>query len=387
MRYSIRNAINKFFKPSFINFKLILKDILNLRHKLYSNNFHLKKAINWLVLAQKMSADGGVSASYSLFFGWQPSYPETSGYIIPTLLDYYKITRDKIYRDVSKQIVEWECEIQLENGAFQGNTLNKKVKPTIFNTGQVIFGLVRGYKEFQDKKYLDCAIKAGSFLLENMDDNGNWKKFTYNNIHHTYNVRVAWALLELYLVTKDEKYKTSAIRNLEWALKQIDKNFWIRNNAFKTNQNPFLHTISYSIRGFLESGIILEDNRFKEVALKASEQLLNSFKKKHFLSATYNSNWYSTDYYRCLVGEAQLSIIWLKLYQLYKNIHFFNAAITINQELKKNQVLDKYIRDIDGAVKGSHPIWGKYLIFSFPNWATKFFCDTLILENKILNHK
>jgi hypothetical protein len=36
-----------------------------------------------------------------------------------------------------------------------------------------------------------------------------------------------------------------------------------------------------------------------------------------------------------------------------------------------------------GAIPGSFPIWGRYEPFAFPNWATKFFCDALLLEKEI----
>ena len=53
---------------------------------------HLAAAIEWLVRAQDATPDGGISRGFSLAWhpyfggrGWQPSYPETTGYIIPTL--------------------------------------------------------------------------------------------------------------------------------------------------------------------------------------------------------------------------------------------------------------------------------------------------------------
>ena len=36
-----------------------------------------------------------------------------------------------------------------------------------------------------------------------------------------------------------------------------------------------------------------------------------------------------------------------------------------------------------GAVKGSQPIWGRYAPLSYPNWATKFFIDAMLLWNEI----
>jgi hypothetical protein len=43
---------------------------------------------DWILRAQdnSVTADGGVAAYYSLRTGWSSSYPETTGYIVPTLL-------------------------------------------------------------------------------------------------------------------------------------------------------------------------------------------------------------------------------------------------------------------------------------------------------------
>ena len=35
--------------------------------------------------------------------------------------------------------------------------------------------------------------------------------------------------------------------------------------------------------------------------------------------------------------------------------------------------------NICGAIKGSQPIWGGYAPFTYPNWATKFFVDAMLL--------
>jgi len=165
---------NKVIKPFFLGTKLITKDILKLNHKIYSNKIHLKKGIDWLCLAQKITKDGGVSSGFSLIFGWRPSYPETSGYIILTLIDYYNYSNDISYLEICEDIANWECSIQLKNGGFQGNVINKRKKPIIFNTGQVILGLVKAYKELKNQRFLDCAMKAGDFLLRNQEKNGNW---------------------------------------------------------------------------------------------------------------------------------------------------------------------------------------------------------------------
>ena len=379
-----KNIFEGLIKRTFLISKLLLNDILKLNRLINLNQIHLQRAIDWLAHAQQITKDGGVSSSFSLIFGWGSSYPETSGYIIPTLINYYYIVKEKIYLEICKNIANWECSIQQVDGGFQGDVISKEKKTTIFNTGQVILGLVRAFKELKNQKYLTCAIKAGDLLVNLQEKDGNWIKNCFNNVPHTYNVRVAWALLELFQITNEKKYEEAALKNLKWALKQKLDNYWFHKNSFKTNQHPLLHNIAYSIRGFLESGLILENKNLKNVALNSSLKLLSYYEKYGFLPAHFNSNWQSNDFYSCLTGDAQLSIIWLKLYQIYKDKKFLLNAIKLNNYLKSNQILNSGWIDIDGAIKGSDPIWGLYNMFSFPNWATKFFCDALMLENDIL---
>jgi len=181
-----------------------------------------------------------------------------------------------------------------------------------------------------------------------------------------------------------KKIQKAAIKNLNWALKQSNKNFWFYNNSFKAKKSPLLHCISYTLRGFLEAGIILENKTFIHVALNASLKLLNYYEKNKILPARFNSNWESYDFYSCLTGNVQLSIIWLKLYQLCKEKRFLINAIKLNNYLKLKQVLNSRNINIEGAIKGSDPIWGWYNPFGYPSWATKFFCDALMLEDLIL---
>jgi len=363
--------------------KLIFSDIFK-QKKIYSTELHLKKGISWLIRAQKTTKDGGVSSCYSLIFGWRPSYPETSGYIISTFTNYFQISKNPFYLKIIEEIADWECSIQLKNGGFQGDVISKKKIPIIFNTGQVILGLIDAFKELKKQKYLESALNAGDFLILNQESDGNWEKNCFNNIHHTYNVRVAWALLELFEITGEEKYKVSAIKNLNWALKQQNENYWFHNNSFILNKPPLLHTIAYAIRGFLESGKILNDKNYLNTALNASLKLMESYIINGYLPARFNENWQSKDFYICLTGIAQLSIIWLKLYEINKEKKFLINALRLNNYLKMIQVVNSGFKEIEGGIKGSDPLWGWYNFLGFPNWATKFFCDALLLENRVL---
>ena len=69
---------------------------------------HRQHAANWILKAQKATPNGGVSAWYNLSTGYCPtSYPEVTGYIIPTMFDLFHLTGEKKYRDVAIKMADW----------------------------------------------------------------------------------------------------------------------------------------------------------------------------------------------------------------------------------------------------------------------------------------
>src|SRR5688572_25356689 len=187
----------------------------------------LRAAIDWLCRAQDAFGGGGVARSYSLayngFFGkrgWAPPYPETTGYIIPTMFDYARASGRGDLFDRAVRMADWECEVQMPSGAVQGGTVNEPPSPAVFNTGQVIFGWVRAFKETGTERYLQAARKAGDFLLACQDTDGAWRKhlskFASETMpFYTYNARTAWALLQLAEATGDRAYRDAAVRNID----------------------------------------------------------------------------------------------------------------------------------------------------------------------------
>jgi len=131
------------------------------------NEIHCKAAMDWLCAAQDATADGGVSAGYNVLTKtWEASYPETTGYIIPTFFDFFHATGHDEYRQRALKMADWEISVQMDNGAFQSGTLDTSPqKPAVFNTGQVLFGLVRTYKETGEEKYRKAAEKAANWLV------------------------------------------------------------------------------------------------------------------------------------------------------------------------------------------------------------------------------
>lgn len=376
----IKYLINGIRPGNFYNISSIsLKDFANKRHPCYPNHLHVKAAIEWLSIAQKQNGDGGVSAHYSLFEGWAPSYVETTGYIIPTFFNYANASKNDIYREEAMQMADFELKSQLPSGAFPGS--GEKKLPIVFNTGQVIFGLCRAYENAKDESYKESAKRAADWLVSVMDDDGCWRKNDYLSHIHAYNTRTAWSLLCAHRMTGNDDYKKAAEKNISWALKQQLENGWLQNNGFYPEQEPLVHTIAYSIRGILEAAIYLRKKKFLEAAIKAATPMLEMQRNDGSLPGTLGKEWKSSVKWSCLTGNSQMSIIWQKLFAITKDQKFMDAAKKSNAFMKTMQNLESKNPAIRGAIPGAFPIYGWYAPFSYPNWAAKFFADALMLED------
>jgi len=385
-----RSIVLQDFKRFSLGQKVINNQTINpWSDKIYNEDEReqaLTKAVNWLLHSQASMSDAGFG-SYHITKKWTTSYVETSGYIIPTLLEYAKREQNE---DIIKRMVasgDWLVSIQKPSGGWQGEYIADNRPEVVFNTGQVIRGLVDLYQYTSDKKYIDAAIKACDWLCLIQENEGLWKKFAFRGVPRVYDSYVDAPLLQTYKITKNELYRDKALKNLQWIIdnKQLE-NGWFKDcdNTIKRNATPILHTIAYTIDGLLECGLLLDDKKITNAAIKSADKLFEIFGKRKYLSGRYNFNWKGSQSIIC-TGCAQIAIIWLKLYKFNKNIQYLNAAMKMNDILIFIQ--DRGNREspnTKGAIPGSYPIWGRYEPFSFPNWATKYFADSLLLEKECL---
>ena len=368
-------------------FSMCLRDLVKLRNEIMDNKEHIKAAVEWIKYAQDITNDAGVSAGYFYGIGWQPSFPEVTGYIIPTMFDYYHFAHDDDCRKRAIRMSDWLVNIQLRNGAFPGGLLGASSEPLVFDTGQCMHGLIRSYNETKQSNYLESATRAGNWLVEIQDMNGSWTNFAYRKIPHTYYTRVAWPLLELYELVGDTEYKTAAFRNIEWALANSRENGWFSNCAFDDRSNPFTHTIAYTAEGILESGVLLDSSDLIGAAARTMSSLLRKFELEGYLCGSYDEKWETRDNYSCLTGDAQIAAIWLRFFGITKDPVFLKAAMRLNNFLKASQFVRHPTRAIRGAIKGSQPVYGRYFPFALPVWASKFFIDALLREEKLEGNK
>jgi len=357
----------------------------------FSDSRHLEETVTWIERARRAGGDGGVARAYraaSLWGqggkGWQPSYPETTGYIIPTMFalsDYFNLND---HRNHAIAMADWEIDIQLPSGAVMGSVVTAPPSPAVFNTGQVIFGWLAAHRQTGKSAYLGASTKAGDYLLSVQEGDGSWHKGDSKYARKgatTYNTRVAWSLIELGLETSENKYINSGTKNIEFASTRQLQNGWFLENCLTDPERPLLHTIAYAARGILESGIALNEARYIKAGLKTLDSLLVCQRHDGGIPGRLSSDWSSQADWDCLTGDAQVSVAWLRAYAITGNEKYKDAAKKAIEFIKRSQNLEHPNPGIRGGVKGSFPFDGPYGKYEMLNWAAKFFCDALMMAN------
>jgi len=369
---------------------LALRDAFGARYPARDPREHLRSTLEWLCRAQDASENGGVSRGYSLVFrrsegrrGWMSAYPETTGYIIPTFFDYAKFAGDGTFRERALSMARWESDIQMDSGAVMGGVLGFTPTPAVFNTGQVLFGWARAYRESGEERLLESARRAAEFLVEAQDPDGAWRrhgsKYAMPGVH-LYDARSAWGLLEAAAVTLDARHRDAARRNLEYVCSRQAANGWFPDCCLDDPRRPLLHTIAYTMEGLLEGGLLLGEERFIAAARRAAEVLRDRQRHDGGLAGRFDARWGPSASWSCLTGDAQTAIVWLRLDQISGGTSFHGAAERLIRFLQTTQDLEAGDPGVRGAVAGSYPRAGDYGRFEFLNWAAKFFADALLLK-------
>jgi len=382
----------------FANFLLpSIRDFLRIKNKVDGDDIHIKAALSWLALAQDTNRDGGVSAYYSLGRGWAPSFIETTGYIIPTFLDAYRLYGESDYKRRAVRMADFILRMQLSDGSFRSKVPPSKDGeiPNIFDTAQDVIGLISAYNFTSETKYLSSARAACDFLISRQRPDGSFLENNFGRRPYSYHSRVALSLVLCWKLCGEKKFLDSALGNLEWVLSQQNNRGWFRNNNLFGfgDETAFTHTISYAMEGLFYSGLELEENKYIERAVLTADSLLSAYRKYGFLPATFDKNFKSSDNYTCLTGDAQISVVWLRLFLLTRDNKYLAAAKEINNFLKSVQFVEMVPKGILGGVAGSYPIYGDilrnkgYCRMAYLNWATKFFVDSLILEKEVQINK
>jgi hypothetical protein len=345
----------------------------------------VEAALNWLATAQdrSTSADGGVSRHFSLVTGWATSYPETTGYIVPTVLDM--AAGDTALAARGRRMLDWLVSIQFPEGGFQGGVIGQvPLVPVTFNTGQILLGLVAGVRHF-GQAYRAPMKAAAEWLGRTQDSDGCWRKYGTPFAapgEKVYETHVSWGLFEAARLEPQASYADCAIRNIDWALSKQRPNGWFESNCLVDAVRPLTHTIGYALRGVVEAYLFTRVERFLDAALRCADGVLSAVRPDGMLPGRLDADWRGAASWVCLTGSVQIAHSWLLLYRETGERRFLDAAVTVNRYVRRTVRVDGP-PEVRGGVKGSFPISGEYGRFEYLNWACKFFIDSNRLEGEL----
>jgi hypothetical protein len=227
-----------------------------------------------------------------------------------------------------------------------------------------------------------AAVAAGDWLVKIQQSDGSWSgPGAYQEVAHTYYSMVAWALAELSECTADHQYGLAAEGNLDWVLPHFRPSGWIDGINLRGHPN-YLHFIAYVLQGILECAILRRRSDAIQAVAKSAWVLLRKFETNKSLSGTYEPDFKGGQRFTCLTGNAQMSCVWLRLFEATDDLRYLNAALKMNEMLKQ-LVPARGRRGIAGGVSGSYPVWSRYQPLRYISWGCKFFADALLLEQRL----
>lgn len=339
--------------------------------------------LRWICQAQDHSAssDGGVARHYSLLKGWGSSYPETTGYIVPTVLQHAALRSDSELRERARRMLDWEVSVQLDNGAVQGSTRGAEIiVPVVFDTGQVLQGLAAGVREFGET-YRPAMRAAARWLLDHQDADGAWRVANPYAMpgDHTWDTHVAWGLLEAARVEPDAGYGEAGLKHIRWAMTHQHSDGWFDHCCLSDPTKPLTHTIGYVLRGVVEGYRFSREPAMLDSALKMARRLAQCVENDGRLSGRLNRQWQRVVPWDCLTGSSQIAICMFLLHAETGDETLRQTALALNHFVRRT-VHFTGESEIVGGVKGAWPVHGEYGEFQFLNWACKFSIDASALE-------
>lgn len=356
--------------------------LLNAKPETTPHDKHIAAGAAWLKAS--IAACGGQASSKSYRFphGWIQPYPETTGYIIPTLMNLGDSLGDPALHDTAKHLGQWLTTIQRPDGGFSGYELGAGKDADVFDTGMILLGFNALLHKSNDPQVAQAAANAAKFLREALNDNGAFARHISHDMLHTYNVRSAWALVAYGNLAEDQAAMDAGLKNVDWTLGQQQRNGYFENNGFKPGGNANTHGTAYVLRGLLQVHLLTKRPDILDAVLQAATAVREKLEMEGWLAAELGPDWSFKSRHICLTGCAQLAIVFFRLAALTGEQKFIPPAEKLIAQVAATQQISNAGAEDFGGIAGSYPIYGAYAPLQYPNWATKFMVDALLVRQQ-----
>ena len=350
----------------------------------FDDKYHFELSLKWYLQDINSSVDGGITSKINIIDliakkKNRISYPETSGYILSSLINsrfFSKIIKKKHI----EKVLYFLLKKQNQDGGF-AHPSNPK-KSLAFDTGQVLGGLLTYYNFCKKKHEVKKAIfLAANFLEKNIKIDGQYCSAVLYRDQKCYYSSATMSLSRASKIFNNRLWREKSKNNINWILSNMNKELWFKNYSFGNGPDFNLHGIAYTIRGILEHGI-LYDKKYIKLVRRIIDKIFkinfNGIILESKLPLNFSRNYKGFSQETCPTGLAQMAIIVLKLAFIYKNKKYKKIGRDLIENVKILQV-QGLSKKIDGLFTGSWPIDSDYQPYDLPNWPTKFFIDSLML--------
>ncbi len=331
--------------------------------------------LKWLLQAYSHGIGGFPHSRWICLPGccaWSRDYPETTGYIIENLLEFNNSCLPGL-SPIAESAGEWLLRVQSDDGYFHSGTQFKI--PSVFNTAQILFGLHQLYLHTRDNKYKASLTKAFLWLIQSIDDKGTIRQGLYSpGFYSAYYARALWPMLMIDHKYADSEFKEIIEKSLDLLLSYNTSEDTLKNMGFFPDKPALLHTVIYALEGFYECSLILEKEEIQNRVQMVLSKFVNRISQiKKTPGRIYKDFSFDTSFI-CVTGQAQLCALLLKVYTSCGNPLFKETACFLFDQLLswQNQSDSK---EHHGAFPSSIPIWGPYFPLRYTNWTMKFFLD------------
>lgn len=306
-----------------------------------------KKAEQWIY---NSSIENGGIINNSEF---RKSYPEVTGYYIPTLLRWG-------FKDLAIKYAEWLCSIQHEEGAWYDTDDND---PYIFDTAQILKGLVAIYEIMPSVK--DNIIDGCNWLLGQITDEG---RLVTPSKEEWGNEGVCSELIHLYCLSPLlDAARIFSIVEYEKAARKV-AHYYITNFKSEILDFRFLsHFYAYVMEALCDIGEA-------DLAKEAMDKIAVILDDRGYVPAYKNVNWV------CSTGMFQFAIVWYKLGDLKRGDKALTYAAKLQNESGGWFGSYAVIDNPKPTDKAEYPDY-------FPNgeisWAVKYYLDAIFFKSKL----
>ena len=282
-----------------------------------------ERACGWILRNQQ--ENGGVS----VFRGSPTEYPEVTGYIIPTMLQYG-------FQDEALKMVEFLASRANEDGSFNAADSSCVY---LFDTAQALRGLNAICKVTD--RYANLRQKTAEYLFDDLKENGGVFQKNYED--------------DAIIPETIQLFALPALLDYARAVGSAEKEEMVHRAVMQYLQSPealstktLTHFLAYQIDGLIDLG-------YSEEVRPVLEKLLASQREDGAIPAYEGVDWV------CITGCSQLAICLYKLGMLEPA----NRLMTwVEQNMEE-----------DGGFLGSVGPGAAYFSDREPSWAVKFYLD------------